>query len=903
MSARILIAGAPTGCWTNAGDEAVLAAMVRDLRAALPEVELAVVSSNPPGALRAHGVREIPYADIPLLVEEARASDLLVLGGGSVFFDYWGFEPATVLTRHHEGLAFYGGFALLARLAGVPLAIYAVGVGPLHTERARDFTRWVFEQAALTTVRDAGSWQALSELGVDVSRVHVTADPAFGLPPPEPGAGVDGVARSAGTPATAPRLGVALREWDAGGIAPERWERAVADALDAFGERHGGSVVFVPLHRTVDWPLTDDAGVAERVCSLMRPGAAEVLPADLPLEAKRAALQGCDLVLAMRLHAAVFAAAASVPVVGLAYDPKVAHLFDALDAGQWVMPLHQVDTLAPVLGRAFEQRRELGAQLGARGAALAGKARENAALVADFLATGEHELRGDPVVDAALLRMAARLYELEQPAAAPAPAPLAVAAGGSDQGNEAAASLRAELDRIHRSRGWALLERAWRLRRRVVPAGGRLERALGLGRGTPAAEPSMAAAPAPPPLAAALAAARGDARVELAPARPDRRPGARRVALLTNRLLDWTTREPRHGGAERYAVWLGRLLRTLGFEVAFYQSAGTGAAFEGDYYGFPVTALARGGFVAEFEHGVGDAFHEASRGHDHVLYNMPNYGSGRMREDAVLVCHGIWFDHDLLPPPYTFRTPEWFEHLYRVFSRPRQVVSVDTNTLNVLRAWWPELGPRMTCIPNGVDTRLFKPPAARPAGLPTVLFPRRSDVIRGSRILGEILGGIPHRARMRWVGDGDGQEPDVIRDVARRDPRLEFFAASFDQMPALYQEAEVCVIPTVASEGTSLACLEGLASGCAVVATNVGGLTDLVQPGVNGLLVDPRPDAIAAAVNFLLEHPEERYRLQRAGRETALAFRLEVWEQRWTALLERLGWLGAAQPLRRAEGL
>jgi glycosyltransferase involved in cell wall biosynthesis len=388
----------------------------------------------------------------------------------------------------------------------------------------------------------------------------------------------------------------------------------------------------------------------------------------------------------------------------------------------------------------------------------------------------------------------------------------------------------------------------------IVPPGSRREKALGLARAAPAAVAGSPATAVAAPvreddtaLAAAIAQARQGARVEPSPEQPPRPDRPPRVALLTNRLLDWTTREPRFG--------------------------------------------------------VGEAFHEATRAHDHVLYAMPNYGSGPMREDAVLVCHGIWFDHDLLPPPYTFRTPEWFEHLYRVFSRPRKVVSVDTNSINVVRSLWPEVAARLTYIPNAVDTRAFKPPASRAAGPSTVLFPRRMDVIRGSRILGAILDGVPHRWRMRWVGDGDGEEPEVVRAVAQHDSRVEIVSASFDQMPSLYQEAEICVIPSVASEGTSLACLEGLASGCAVVATNVGGLPALIQPGVNGLLVDPEPGAIAEAIRFLIDHPQERHRLQKAGRETAHAFRLELWEERWTALLERLGWLAGVHALARAEAL
>lgn len=899
MNARILIAGAPTGCWTNAGDEAVLQAMARDLREAAPGADLAVVSSNPPGTLHGLGLREVPHSDIPVLIEAARESDLMVLGGGGVFFDYWGFDPATILTSRHEGLAFYGGFGLLARLVGTPLMIYGAGVGPLRSEAARSFTRWVFEQAAVATLRDQASLRVVGELGADTSRVQVTADPAFGwagratgpaqLPP-----------ALAGSPR--PLIGVALREWDTPG-AP--WERAVAAALDALRAAHGGTIVFVPLHRTVAWPLTDDEGVAERVHSSMRPGAAVVVPAERPLAEKVALLQACDLVLAMRLHAAVFAASAGVATVGLAYDPKVTAVFDELQAADWSVPLAEAARLDPLLRQAFARREELGAQLLRSSARLARAARENAELAAGLLTDRRRRPARDAVLAEAALAAAARLYAAER----------AGAAGGADapaaraSAQEALiASLQGELRRIRGSRGWALLERVWRVRRWIAPAGSRRERALGLAaRAQVESGPQPEAAPSPPAepvtagLAEALARARDTVRVEPATQRPA--PGGLgRVALLTNRLLDWNTREPRFGGAERYALGLGRLLRRLGFEVSFYQAA-TGAAFEGDYFGFPVAALPRRGHLAEFEFGVGEAFHEATRGHEHVLYAMPNYGSGPMREDAVLVCHGIWFDHDLLPPPFTFRTPEWFEHLYRVFSRPRKVVSVDTNSINVLRALWPEVGPRLTYLPNAVDTRVFKPAAARAAAAPTVLFPRRSDVIRGSRILGPILQGIPHRWRMRWVGDGDGEEPEVVRAVARRDPRLEVFSASFEQMPGLYQEAEICVIPSLASEGTSLACLEALASGCAVVATDVGGLPDLVQPGVNGLLVDPEPAAIAEAITFLIEHPEERHRLQKAGRETAHSFRLELWEQRWTSLLEDLGWLPAARPLPRAEGL
>ena len=129
-----------------------------------------------------------------------------------------------------------------------------------------------------------------------------------------------------------------------------------------------------------------------------------------------------------------------------------------------------------------------------------------------------------------------------------------------------------------------------------------------------------------------------------------------------------------------------------------------------------------------------------------------------------------------------------------------------------------------------------------------------------------------------------------MRDLEARDPRFTWRSATFDEMPALYAAADIAVIPTLAAEGTSLSCLEALASGCAVVSTNVGGLVDLIQDRANGLLVEPEAAAIAAAINRLITDPDLRGELQRAGVESAARFSLEVWESRWRALLTELGW-------------
>jgi glycosyltransferase involved in cell wall biosynthesis len=89
------------------------------------------------------------------------------------------------------------------------------------------------------------------------------------------------------------------------------------------------------------------------------------------------------------------------------------------------------------------------------------------------------------------------------------------------------------------------------------------------------------------------------------------------------------------------------------------------------------------------------------------------------------------------------------------------------------------------------------------------------------------------------------------------------------ELEGLYARAAVVACPS-RREGFGVACLEAMAHARPVVATDVGGLRDLVVDGETGLVVPPRdPAALRAALDRLLADPALRRRLGSAGRRRA----------------------------------
>lgn len=178
---------------------------------------------------------------------------------------------------------------------------------------------------------------------------------------------------------------------------------------------------------------------------------------------------------------------------------------------------------------------------------------------------------------------------------------------------------------------------------------------------------------------------------------------------------------------------------------------------------------------------------------------------------------------------------------------------------------------------SGVDVSLFVPSGNRRSERATqVLFAARllwdkglGEYVAAARILKAanvplelLVAGLPD------VGNPTSVSPKQIEQW--KDEGLIRYLGHVAHMPALLSEVDIAVLPSY-REGAPRSLIEAAAAGLPIVTTDVPGCREVVEHGVNGLLVPARKaEPLAEAIRFLHEHPEERLRMVQAGREKAM---------------------------------
>lgn len=393
----------------NLGDEAITAAVVRNIRCHVEGAEIVGLSINPEDTRQRHGIAAFPIRDradtgpgparparpaatetraepaaavdgikqrikrvgiiyrplkaVAATVHALRAAarellflrrcwsmvrslDLLMISGSNQFLDNFGGPLGFPYTLLK--------WTLLARIAGTPVAVLSLGAGPISSSVSKLLICKVLNTVSYHSLRDRGSQRLIMQIGYR-GATRVAPDLAFSLLSGDRSART---ARPSGRPVVGlnPMPVYDGRYWPVAD--PEKYDNYVAKLTDFVGRLIEAQYPVV-LFST----QAKDALVIEDIQARLaqHSGAARLrVRLSDSVDELVATLQGMDLVVATRFHGVLLPLLVERPVVGICYQSKTRELMDDMGQGKYALDLNgfAADELWECFSRLIGQRED-----------------------------------------------------------------------------------------------------------------------------------------------------------------------------------------------------------------------------------------------------------------------------------------------------------------------------------------------------------------------------------------------------------------------------------------------------------------------------------------------------------------------------------------------------------------
>lgn len=271
---------------------------------------------------------------------------------------------------------------------------------------------------------------------------------------------------------------------------------------------------------------------------------------------------------------------------------------------------------------------------------------------------------------------------------------------------------------------------------------------------------------------------------------------------------------------------------------------------------------------------------------------------GLKTPERVVTLHGSVYSHAVRYPPHY--------HFYRLdvgiaLGVERRGVRAADTVIAPSKAILDDAravispGQRVVVVPNCVDVKYVRsfrtsPTVPERGRTLTAVFSGRLDALKGAPVLNEVVRRLRESdtgARWSFVLAGPDVDSAELGELVPGERRnvavLRAGVMTFAEMYALLGTADVAVLPSH-TENCPMAVLEAMAAGLPVVASDTGGIPELVRSGVDGLLC-PRGDAEAfvAALRALEDDEVRRSMGASAGSRAAATFGARTIAERWIA--------------------
>lgn len=347
----------------NSGDDALLMAILKDIKRFKESPNIVVLSANPRETEKNYRVKAINRLNPFAVIRHMNKADMLISGGGTLIQD----------ATSTKSLIYYLSVIRLAVRKHLKVMLYSNGIGPLSSGRNIERAKRVLNKTDVITLRDPEAMEVLKSIGVTKPKIKVSADPVLGMDVADREYGRE-LLREMNLP-TEKVLGVSVRKTKEANAA---FERAMAEMCDYAAEKYGYNIVFVPMQ------ANRDEFISRSIMSKMKAPSAMV-EKRLNVNDTISLVSAMDICVGMRLHSLIYAASGGVPLIGIAYDPKIKSFMKYIGHDMCIdMKSADAKSLCCAIDSCVENYSEIKCGLSARYAELKEKAMENGRIAVEL---------------------------------------------------------------------------------------------------------------------------------------------------------------------------------------------------------------------------------------------------------------------------------------------------------------------------------------------------------------------------------------------------------------------------------------------------------------------------------------------------------------------------------------
>ncbi|MGD9569523.1 MAG: polysaccharide pyruvyl transferase CsaB [Sedimentibacter sp.] len=275
----------------NLGDEAILEMAIKQILEITDRNNITVLSGNKEATKSKYNVNTIDRYNVFSIAGKLRKSDALVFGGGSLLQDI----------TSKRSIYYYLFLIRLAKIMNNKVIMLSQGIGPIVNDNSKRAVQSTMGLIDYITVRDKHSKKFLEGIGMDTNKISLSTDPVINLR-----AGENYVSKHSGRK----KVCFSLRNWKNADVSQKiskLTERLIENNIECY---------FIPFYYNEDLQLI---GEVEKNIGDKAIYYKERLTTNQAFDI----IKGMDVMVGVRLHSLIFAAAANVPFAAVSYDHKV----------------------------------------------------------------------------------------------------------------------------------------------------------------------------------------------------------------------------------------------------------------------------------------------------------------------------------------------------------------------------------------------------------------------------------------------------------------------------------------------------------------------------------------------------------------------------------------------------